>query len=136
MRDGETIVLGGLLQEEDRRTKVTIPWIGDIPFLGNLLSSFKTQRVTTEVILTITPHIVNSLRLPGPQGQAFWSGTESVYSTAPLFAMQPKQVAARVALPTATGTVSEKSVSKKSKAGGRLPNQPRRDCSFLCSLQM
>ena len=121
VRDGETIVLGGLLQEEDRRTKVTIPWIGDIPFLGNLLSSFKTQRVTTEVILTITPHIVNSLRLPGPQGQAFWSGTESVYSTAPLFAMQPKQVAARVALPTATGTVSEKSVSKKSKAGGATP---------------
>ena len=121
VRDGETIVLGGLLQEEDRRTKVTIPWIGDIPFLGNLLSSFKTQRVTTEVILTITPHIVNSLRLPGPQGQAFWSGTESVYSTAPLFAMQPKQVAARVALPTAPGTVSEKSVSKKSKAGGATP---------------
>ena len=69
MCDGETIVLGGLLQEEDRRTKVTIPWIGDIPFLGNLLSSFKTQRVTTEVILTITPHIVNSLRLPGPGGR-------------------------------------------------------------------
>jgi general secretion pathway protein D len=40
VRDGETIVLGGLLQEEDRRTKVTIPWIGDIPFLGNLISSF------------------------------------------------------------------------------------------------
>ena len=130
VRDGETIVLGGLLQEEDRRTKVTIPWIGDIPFLGNLLSSFKTQRVTTEVILTITPHIVNSLRLPGPQGQAFWSGTESVYSTAPLFAMQPKQVAARVALPTAAGTVSEKSVSKKSKAGGATPESTTQGLQF------
>ena len=121
VRDGETIVLGGLLQEEDRRTKVTIPWIGDIPFLGNLLSSFKTQRVTTEVILTITPHIVNSLRLPGPQGQAFWSGTESVYSTAPLFAMQPKQVAARVAAPAESAPVPEKAVSKKSKAGVMSP---------------
>ncbi len=117
VRDGETIVLGGLLQEEDRRTKVTIPWIGDIPFLGNLLSSFKTQRVTTEVILTITPHIVNSLRLPGPQGQAFWSGTESVYSTSPLFAMQPKPVSARVAASEAAGTVAEKNGLKKYKAG-------------------
>ncbi len=122
VRDGETIVLGGLLQEEDRRTKVTIPWLGDLPFLGNLLSSFKTQRVTTEVILTITPHIVNSLRLPGPQGQAFWSGTESVYSTAPLFAMQPKQVAARVALPTGAGTATEKPVAKKDQAGVTGPD--------------
>lgn len=133
VRDGETIVLGGLLQEEDRRTKVTIPWIGDIPFLGNLLSSFKTQRVTTEVILTITPHIVNSLRLPGPQGQAFWSGTESVYSTAPLFAMQPKQVAARVALPTSAGTVTEKPVSKKGQAGVTSPESA--SLGFQLSLQ-
>jgi len=115
VRDGETIILGGLLQEEDRRTKVTIPWIGDIPYLGNLLSSFKTQRVTTEVILTITPHIVNSLRIPGPQGQAFWSGTESVYSTSPLFAMQPKPISARVAVSAAAGSAIEKSGSKKSK---------------------
>ncbi|MBA5874306.1 MAG: hypothetical protein GDA66_07110 [Nitrospira sp. CR1.2] len=133
VRDGETIVLGGLLQEEDRRTKVTIPWIGDIPFLGNLLSSFKTQRVTTEVILTITPHIVNSLRLPGPQGQAFWSGTESVYSTAPLFAMQPKQVAARVALPTSAGTATEKPVSKKGQAGVTSPESA--SLGFQLSLQ-
>ena len=38
VRDGETIVLGGLIQEEDRKTRTTIPWIGDIPFIGNLLS--------------------------------------------------------------------------------------------------
>ena len=125
VRDGETIILGGLLQEEDRRTKVTIPWIGDIPYLGNLLSSFKTQRVTTEVILTITPHIVNALRLPGPQGQAFWSGTESVYSTSPLFAMQPKPVSARVAVPGISGTTIDKNGPKKSKSGAaRLETAP------------
>ena len=117
VRDGETIILGGLLQEEDRRTRVTIPWIGDIPYLGNLLSSFKTQRVTTEVILTITPHIVNSLRIPGPQGQAFWSGTESVYSTSPLFAIQPKPVSAHVDMSGGAGTVLDKKAVKKSKAG-------------------
>ena len=122
VRDGETIILGGLLQEEDRHTKVTIPWIGDIPYLGNLLSSFKTQRVTTEVILTITPHIVNSLRIPGPQGQAFWSGTESVYSTSPLFAMQPKPVSARVAVPSVPGTAIEKTGSNKSKMNTMNPD--------------
>lgn len=115
VRDGETIVLGGLLQEEDRRTKVTIPWIGDIPILGNLLSSFKTQRVTTEVILTITPHIVNPMRPPSVQAQAFWSGTESVYATSPLFAPQPKKVSARVPAAGEAGTVYQKSSAKKSK---------------------
>jgi general secretion pathway protein D len=115
VRDGETIVLGGLLQEADRRVKTTIPWIGDIPFLGNLLSGFTTSRVTTEVILTITPHIMNSVRLPGPQGQAFWSGTESVYATSPLFAMQPKKVSARASTSSDLATVYQKSLSKKSK---------------------
>jgi general secretion pathway protein D len=85
VRDGETIVLGGLLQEEDRRTKTTIPWIGDLPFIGNLLSSFKTQRITTEVILTLTPHIVQAMTPPGASKQAFWSGTDSSYATSPLF---------------------------------------------------
>jgi general secretion pathway protein D len=92
VRDGETIVLGGLLQEEDRRTKTTIPWLGDIPFLGNLISSFKTQRVTTEVILTLTPHIVQSMRPPGLTTQAFWSGTESTYATSPLFLSPARKI--------------------------------------------
>ncbi len=85
MRDGETIVLGGLLQEEDRRTRVTMPWIGDLPVIGNLLSSFKTERVTTEVILTITPRIAQPALPSGSTNQAFWSGTEFNYSTSPVF---------------------------------------------------
>ena len=90
VRDGETIVLGGLLQEEDRRTRVTIPWIGDLPFIGNLISSFKTQRVTTEVILTLTPHIVQAMTAPSLNRQAFWSGTDSTYSNSTMFTAHPK----------------------------------------------
>ena len=92
VRDGETIVLGGLLQEEDRKIRTTIPWIGDLPFIGNLLSSFKTQRVTTEVILTITPHIIQGTTPPGLSTQVFWSGTDSTYSTSPLFSPKGKKV--------------------------------------------
>ena len=85
MRDGETVVLGGLLQEEDRRTRVTVPWVGDWPLIGKLLSSFKTDRVTTEVILTITPRIAQPALAPGSNNQAFWSGTEFNYATRPVF---------------------------------------------------
>jgi general secretion pathway protein D len=92
VRDGETIVLGGLIQEEDRKTRITIPWIGDLPFIGNLLSSFKTQRVTTEVILTITPHIIQGITPPGLSTQVFWSGTDSTYATSPLFSPKGKKI--------------------------------------------
>jgi general secretion pathway protein D len=92
IRDGETIVLGGLLQEEDRKTRTTIPWIGDLPFIGNLLSSFRTQRVTTEVILTITPHIIQGTTPPGLTTQVFWSGTDSSYSTSPMFTPKGKKI--------------------------------------------
>ncbi len=91
VRDGETIVLGGLIQEEDRKTRTTIPWIGDLPFIGNLLSSFITSRVTTEVILTITPHIIPDRTPPGLSKQVFWSGTDSTYATSPLFTPQGKK---------------------------------------------
>ena len=92
VRDGETIVLGGLIQEEDRKTRITIPWIGDLPFIGNLLSSFQTQRVTTEVILTITPHILQGVTPPGLNTQVFWSGTDASYATSPLFAPKGKKI--------------------------------------------
>lgn len=92
MRDGETIVLGGLLQEDDRRTRTTIPWIGDLPYIGNILSSYKTERVTTEVILTITPHITQPLLPAGPRNHAFWSGTELSYATGPMFSPGPQVV--------------------------------------------
>jgi general secretion pathway protein D len=85
IKDGETIVLGGLIQEQDQKTKVTIPWIGDLPVIGDWISSFKTQRVTTEVILTITPHIIHSMTQPNWGTQVFWSGTESTYGTVPVF---------------------------------------------------
>jgi general secretion pathway protein D len=85
IKDGETIILGGLLQEEDRKTRVTVPWIGDLPLIGDLISSFRTDRVTTEVILTITPHIVQNMTPPSLSTQTFWSGTESTYATSPLF---------------------------------------------------
>ncbi len=122
VRDGETIVLGGLLQEEDRRTKVTIPWIGDIPILGDLISSFKTNRVTTEVILTITPHLVQPQRPPGLQTQAFWSGTESVYATSPLFLSPVKKTSAVMGPSSAIGRplAASASMNTRRDVGGAM----------------
>jgi general secretion pathway protein D len=89
LRDDETIVLGGLMQDDARKTRVSVPWIGDLPFIGHLFSTWTEDMVTTEVVLTITPHIVRNLLTPGPEAQAFWSGTETNFSTSPLFAVLP-----------------------------------------------
>src|SRR5690242_1621636 len=122
VRDGETIVLGGLLQEEDRRTRVTIPWIGDLPFIGNLISSFKTQRVTTEVILTLTPHIVQAMTPPSLSRQAFWSGTESTYSNTTMFTPHNSNRTAAAAIKSGDASLAHGSVASKGKTIGKTPS--------------
>ena len=85
MRDGETVVLAGLIQEEDRKNREAVPGIDDIPGIGDLLSNSNTEKITTEVILVITPRIVRSLTPPQLAKQTLWSGTANEYSTKPLF---------------------------------------------------
>jgi general secretion pathway protein D len=85
LRDGESVVLGGLIQPEDRTTVTKVRGLGDIPVLGEIFKSTTRDVVTTDVILTITPHIVRALELPAEDDQAFWSGTEEAYGLKQLF---------------------------------------------------
>ncbi len=85
MKNDESVVLAGLIQDEERKTRVTVPGLGDIPVLGHLFSSMTTENITTEVILTITPRIVRNVNLPSVDAQATWSGTEANFATAPMF---------------------------------------------------
>ena len=88
LKDDETVVLAGLIQDEKRKTKSTIPLIGDIPILGDILTSKQDDRVSTEVVLTITPRVVRNMDLPSSAAQAFWSGTENTFATSQLYAPQ------------------------------------------------
>ena len=58
VRDGDTIVLAGLLSSEERKTRSKVPILSDIPILGGLFSSKRTEKVDTEVIITITPRVI------------------------------------------------------------------------------
>lgn len=85
IRDGETVILAGLIAEENRRTRDAIPGIDDIPLIGGLLSNTTKDKVTTEVMLVITPHIIRKLNPPPLAKQTLWSGTAKRYRTTPLF---------------------------------------------------
>ncbi len=88
LKDDETVILAGLIQDEKRKTKSTIPFIGDIPILGDILTSKQDDRISTEVVLTITPRVVRNMDLPSSAAQAFWSGTENTFATSQLYAPQ------------------------------------------------
>ncbi|MGH7260375.1 MAG: tetratricopeptide repeat protein, partial [Nitrospiraceae bacterium] len=85
MKNDESVILAGLIQDEERKSRITVPGLGDIPILGQLFTTTTTDTITTEVVLTITPRIIRNVNVPSVEAQAFWSGTEATYATAPLF---------------------------------------------------
>lgn len=76
LKDSETQVLGGLLNDTDSDTANKIPGLGDFPFLGHLFSNHLTNKSKTEVVLLITPHIVRNIARPDAGNLEFMSGTE------------------------------------------------------------
>jgi type IV pilus assembly protein PilQ len=59
VRDGETAVLGGLTQTSVRVTKSGIPFLVDLPIVGRLFGVTQTQQTKRDLLLLITPHIID-----------------------------------------------------------------------------
>lgn len=84
LKDGETQVLAGLINSEDRKSASKVPYIGDLPLLGRLFRSDNDQRSKTEIVLLITPRIVRNLARPDTVMAQFASGTEVSPGSPPL----------------------------------------------------
>ncbi|HSV70553.1 MAG TPA: secretin N-terminal domain-containing protein [Methylibium sp.] len=76
LKDGETQALAGLISDEDRRNAAGLPWLIDLPVLGRLFSSERSDRNKTEIVLLITPRVVRNLA-GASQGAAVHGGTEA-----------------------------------------------------------
>jgi type IV pilus assembly protein PilQ len=59
LRDGQTLILSGIIQESDRTTVTKTPILGDIPILGALFRSTNKTNQRQEVIVLLTPQILN-----------------------------------------------------------------------------
>jgi general secretion pathway protein D len=77
LRDGETQVLAGLINDEDRRSANRVPGFADLPVLGRLFSQNDDTVNKTEVVLLITPRVVRNVERPGVRLEQFSSGTEA-----------------------------------------------------------
>ena len=64
LRDGQSFVIGGLLQTTNHNQIEQLPWLGSVPVLGTLFSSKSYQKNQTDLAIIVTPHIVRPAR-PG-----------------------------------------------------------------------
>jgi len=59
IKDGETLIIGGLIQETDQKVVQKIPLLGDLPLIGAAFRSSSTTKAKSELVIMITPKIIN-----------------------------------------------------------------------------
>jgi hypothetical protein len=62
VKDGETVVIGGLLKNSDQESMNKVPFLGDIPVLGWVFKTTKDSVAKTNLLVFLTPHIIRSPR--------------------------------------------------------------------------
>ncbi|MEN8687284.1 MAG: cohesin domain-containing protein, partial [Desulfuromonadales bacterium] len=83
--DGARTILGGLYENNRISNKSTIPFLGEIPWLGSLFTNYSNSDEKREIILSITPYIIKKLELPEVDVATIWSGGEDNLKDGPNF---------------------------------------------------
>ena len=137
LRDGETSLLSGLLNEEFKSNYSGIPGLGNIPGLRRLTGSQRDEKNTVEVVLTLTPHIIRIPDISEADLEAIWVGTEDNTACA---AGRSTRSAKRRSAPTMEALLRrpparsapeprrERTPSTRRRRGGH-PGAPRARCS-------
>ncbi len=77
LRDGETNFLAGLIRTDEIQNESSVPGLGDLPIIGRLFRNNRTDRQRTDIVLTLTPHIVRRADITERDLQPIWVGTEA-----------------------------------------------------------
>jgi general secretion pathway protein D len=83
LKDGENQVLAGLIKNDERSSATHLPGLGDVPLIGRLFGSRQDTRDKTEVVLSITPHLVRNIQRPAANAAEFNAGTEASFRRRP-----------------------------------------------------
>jgi general secretion pathway protein D len=84
LHDGETQILGGLISDQDRNTASKIPGLGHLPVAGRLFGNNNGSTSKTEILLSITPHIIRAPAAADPALREMFTGTETSLREKPL----------------------------------------------------
>lgn len=90
LKDGQTQILAGLINDQDRKSSSGVPGLSQLPVVGRLFTAPLDSRTKNEIVLSITPRLVRPVSRPQAHALEFWSGTENVLGNTPLrFASDP-----------------------------------------------
>lgn len=108
LKDGESTVLGGLIQNRIEKAKKGVAFLSDIPIIGNLFTYYSDSTDQSDIFISITPRISKGIVYPSKDAAYIWSGTEERLASKPVFQsflegqpQQPEQ-------PKETATIPEK----------------------------
>ena len=104
LKDGETQVLAGLISDEDRGTANKVPGVGELPVLNRLFGSQKDDAMRSEIVLSITPRLLRSIRRPDLLTAEFNSGTEAAVGGRGSVGGAPEAIAAPEQAPPRAGS--------------------------------
>ena len=122
LKDGETQVLAGLINDQDRNTASKVPALGQVPGLGRLFSSNNGTGTKSEIVLSITPHVIRAQMPPEARFGEVWSGTEAIVKERQLRLdpISAARLGAQADLPGLTdgGRIGNAAPTAQPKAGG------------------
>lgn len=103
LRDGETQILAGLISDDERASANKLPGLGDLPIAGRLFGSQNDEKQRSEILLSITPRVLRSIRRPDLVAAEFESGTESTVGADSLRLSRPEPATGGATAAATTG---------------------------------
>lgn len=122
VKDGETTVLGGLIQNRLERAKSGIAFLSDIPILGALFTSYTNKVDQADIFISITPRITKGVVYPTSDVTNIWSGTEDRLSAKPML---------RSVIET---TETSEDIKKKESIVGKVEGQIKGENAFIAAI--
>ena len=85
LKDGERTIIGGLIRDDTSKGRSGIVLLSDLPLIGPLFTSHTNSKTKREILLSITPRIVQNIVVPAAGIGTLWSGGEDDLKSGPVF---------------------------------------------------
>jgi len=127
LKNGETDVLAGLIDNQERTSGNKLPGLGELPVLGRLFGATTDDDQKTEIVLSITPHLIRNIQRPSASDANFPAGTESSLRNRPESGATGGPTVPNTTAPATTTPVHAPSTTNPNGSGGNGlsdPNSP------------